>query len=108
MIFCIDRIDLKVEDINPLSEHCIIATNISLNNSTAYTPNTPIIEYTCKSYTHIPYLLKHTFRKEQETNIQSIAIKLQLDNIYDTLHEGEITPYTIKTSIIHHKVVYVN
>ena len=49
-------IDPKVEDINPLSDHCIVATNISLNISTAYTPNTPIIEYTCKSYIHTPYL----------------------------------------------------
>ena len=60
----IDRIDLKVEDINPLSDHCTVTTNISLNIPTVHSRNIPDIEYTCTSHTHIPYRWKPNFRKE--------------------------------------------
>ena len=96
----IDRIDLKVEDINPLSDHCTVTTKISLNILTVHTHNTPDIDYTCTSHTHIPYRWKQNFRKEYETIIESIATKTQLDNIYDTLQEEISTPCIIKHSIV--------
>ena len=95
----IDRIDLKVEDINPLSDHCAVTTNISLNIPTVHSRNIPDIDYTCTSHTHIPYRWKRNFKKEYETKIESIEIKTQLDNIYDTLQEENSTPSIIKNSV---------
>ena len=68
----IDRIDLKVEDINPLSDHCTVTTNISLSIPAVHSRNIPDIDYTCTSHTHIPYRWKPNFRKEYETKIESI------------------------------------
>ena len=96
----IDRIDLKVEDINPLSNQCTVTTNISLSIPAVHSRNTPHIDYTCTSHTHIPYRWKQNFRKEYETHIESIAIQTQLDNIYDTLQEENSTPCIIKNSVI--------
>ena len=64
-----DRIDLKVEDINPLFDHCTVSTNISLNIPTVHTRNTPDVDYICTNHTHIPYRWKQNFRKDYETNI---------------------------------------
>ena len=49
----IDRIDLKVEDINPLPDHCAMTTYISPNIPTVHTRNTPDNRvYMHKSYTY--------------------------------------------------------
>ena len=96
----IDWIDLRVEDINPLSDHCILTTNISLNTPMIYKRTTPDTAPTCNIHTHIPYRWKQNFREEYETNIESIAAKTQLHNIYDALHDEQITQHVINRSVM--------
>ena len=99
--YVVDCIDLKVEDLNPLSDHCSITTSISLKTGIIHKQDISTdIEPTCNTRKHIPYKWKHDFRKQYETNIESIVVKTQLQNLYDILNKERITPYTLNNSVL--------
>ena len=99
--YVVDCIDLKVEDLNPLSDHCSITTYISLKTGIIHKQDISTdIEPTCNTRKHIPYKWKHDFREQYETNIESIVVKTQLQNLYDILNKKRITPYTLNNSVL--------
>ena len=99
--YVVDCIDLKVEDLNPLSDHCSITTSISLKTGIIHKQDISTdIEPTCNTRKHVPYKWKHDFRQQYETNIESIVVKTQLHNLYDILNKERITPYTLNNSVL--------
>ena len=73
----LDSLDLKVGDINPLSDHCIIYTRLSLSTSQT-TQLYPDITHMDSVYTtHIPYKWKSDAMEAFILNIASKHIQLQ-------------------------------
>ena len=100
--YVVDCIDLQIEDLNPLSDHCSITTSISLKTGIIHKQDISTdIEPTCNTRKHIPYKWKHDFREQYETNIESIVVKSQLQNLYDILNKERITPYTLNNSVLY-------
>ena len=99
--YVVHCIDLKLEDLNPLSDQCSITTSISIKTGIIHKQDISTnIEPTCNTRKHIPYKWKHDFREQSETNIESIVVKTQLQNLYDILTKKRITPYTHNNSVL--------
>ena len=91
----IDCIDLKVDDINSLSDHCIIRTVLSvpkpIDSEEKPEEHTQCNTFT-NSHTLTSYKWKEQYKDDYIDNINSPHVLAQLEHLYDRLDTNNITP----------------
>ena len=96
----IDCIDLKVDDINSLSDHCIIRTFLSvatpIHSEGDTKEHTPCNTFT-NSHTLPLYKWKEQYKDDYVDNINSSHMLAQLEHLYDKLGTNVLTSQLANT-----------
>lgn len=104
----IDLVDMKVDVINPLSDHCIIHTFIrvpftNMQTTENNTRSTTDIDATINIHTYTPYRWKHNFKDKYKLNIHEQQDNLML--LYETINPDE--PEHIPSRIVSNSIVHL-